>query len=352
MALVYSAAMPSHNFARPQGRLLEITIDSRALADNRLGDPSERSVAVYLPPGYDENHTVGYPLFVGLAAFGGSGFKLLNWQSFGESLPQRIDRLIREGEMGPVVLALPDGFTRLGGNQWIDSPVLGRWEGFVLDELIPALEAQFRIRPGASHRAVFGHSSGGYGALIHALRHGERWGAVASHSGDVGFELIYGRELPAALTALAGCNGDPQTFLEKLWAGDRIGGSQFNTLMILAMAASYAPEDGVPYGILLPVDPDTCARDTRLWARWLAHDPLELADQPQCLQSLSLLRGLYLDCGSRDEYFSQFGHRALIRKLVDAEINHVYQEFDGGHSNVSHRLDVSLPFLYRALTSD
>jgi enterochelin esterase-like enzyme len=344
--------MPTHNFARPEGRLVEITIESQALADNLLGDPSERSVAVYLPPGYADDDPEGYPLFVGLAAFGGSGFKLLNWSSFGESLAQRVDRLIAEGEMGPVVLVLPDGFTRLGGNQWIDSPVMGRWESFVLDELIPIVEAEFRVRPGPEHRAVFGHSSGGYAALIHAMKHGDRWGAVASHSGDIGFELVYGRELPAALVGLAGSGGDPQAFLDKLWAGDRIGGREFGTLMMLAMAATYAPELGAPLGIRLPVDPDTCARDQRRWARWLAHDPLQLADAPECLESMKLLRGFYLDCGSRDEHFLHFGSRALVRKLVDAAINHVYQEFDGGHSGVSYRLDVSLPFLYRALTGD
>lgn len=344
--------MPTHNFARPQGRLVEITIDSQALADNQLDDPAQRSVAVYLPPGYDEDDPTGYPMFVGLAAFGGSGFKLLNWQSFGESLAQRVDRLIAEGEMGPVVLVLPDGFTRLGGNQWIDSPVMGRWEGFVLDELIPTVEAQFRVRPGAEHRAVFGHSSGGYAALIHAMKHGEQWGAVASHSGDVGFELLYGRELPDALAMLAAYGNDPQDFLDELWAGDRIGGRQFNTLMMLAMAATYAPEPGAPLGIRLPVDADTCARDQRRWARWLAHDPAELAEAPESIESMKGLRGLYLDCGSRDEHFLHFGSRALVRKLVDTGVNHVYQEFDGGHSGVSYRLDVSLPFLYRALTRD
>ena len=208
-----------------------------------------------------------------------------------------------------------------------------------------------RFRPGPEHRAVFGHSSGGYAALVHAMKHGDRWGAVASHSADLGWELVYGRELPAALAGLASCGGDPQVFLDKFWAGDRISGQQFNTLMMLAMAASYAPEDDAPYGIRLPVDPDTCARDSHRWARWLAHDPLELVRSPGSLQSLGRLRGLYLDCGARDEHFLHFGHRALTRKLVEAEVNHVYQEFDGGHSNVSYRLDVSLPFLYRALTS-
>jgi enterochelin esterase-like enzyme len=344
--------MPTHNFDRPRGRLVEITIDSAALADNSLDDPAQRSVAVYLPPGYDDDDPSGYPMLVALAAFGGSGFKLLNWQSFGESLPQRIDRLIAEGEMGPVVLVMPDGFTKLGGNQWIDSPVIGRWEGFVLDELLPAVEAGFNVRPGPAHRAVFGHSSGGYAALIHAMKHGERWGAIASHSGDIGFELVYGRELPRALISLAAHDHDPQAFLDRVWAGAHLSGSQFNTLMMLAMAATYAPEPGVPYGIRLPVDPDTCARDTRRWARWLAHDPLELASTADALESLKLLRGLYLDCGSRDEHFIHFGCRALVRKLVDASVNHVYQEFDGGHAGVSYRLDVSLPFLYRALTED
>jgi enterochelin esterase-like enzyme len=342
--------VPIHNFTRPRGRLVEITVDSKALRGNQLGDPHERSVAVYLPAEYDEGSGAGYPMFVALAAFGGSGFKLLNWQSFGESLPQRIDRLITEGEMGPVVLVMPDGFTRLGGNQWIDSPVLGRWEAFVLDELIPEIEAQFDVAQGPANRAVFGHSSGGYAALIHAMKHGERWGAVASHSGDVGFELLYGRELPSALASLAACDNDPQVFLDKLWAADKLGGNQFNTLMLLAMAASYAPEPDVPLGIRLPVDPDTCQRDVQRWARWLEHDPLELADLPGSHKSMQQLRGLYLDCGSRDEYFIHFGSRALARKLVDAQINHVYQEFEGGHSGVSHRLDVSLPFLYRALS--
>jgi enterochelin esterase-like enzyme len=340
--------VPEHNFSRPRGRLVELTIDSTNLRGNWLGDPHERSVAVYLPPGYEENGPA-VPIFVALAAFGGSGFKLLNWQSFGENLPQRIDRLIAEGEMGPVVLVMPDGFTKLGGNQWIDSAAFGRWEGFVLDELIPSIEARFNVGKGHQHRGVFGHSSGGYAALVHAMKHGEHWGAVASHSGDVGFELVYGRELPGALAALAGCGGDVQVFLDKLWAADKIGGPTFNTLMLLAMAASYAPEEGAPLGIRLPVDPVTCARDTPAWSRWLAHDPLELVELPDSIASLRRLRALYLDCGSRDEYFMQFGTRALARKLADASIDHVYQEFDGGHSGVDHRLDVSLPFLYRTL---
>lgn len=305
---------------------------------------------MYLAPGYERDPDERFPLLLGLAAFGGSGFKLANWQSFGESLPQRIDRLIDEGKLGPVVLALPDGFTRLGGNQWIDSPIMGRWEAFVLDELIPALEQRFRIRKGPGGRAVFGHSSGGYGALIHGLRHGDQWAAVASHSGDVGFELVYGRTLPVANAALEAHGHDVEQFLYRLWAADNIRGHEFDTLTLLAMAASYAPEDAMPLGIRLPVDPDTCERDHDRWARWLAHDPIALIEHADSLASLRKLRGLWLDVGKRDEYFIHFGTRMLVQRLEAARIEHVYTEHLGGHSGVSDRLDLSLPWLYRLIS--
>ena len=74
--------MPVHAFERPRGRLVEITVQSEALATNRLGDPTARTVAVYLPEGYDDTYA-DYPLFVDLAAFTGSGLKRLAWTAFG-----------------------------------------------------------------------------------------------------------------------------------------------------------------------------------------------------------------------------------------------------------------------------
>ena len=87
--------MPIHPFKAFKGRLEYLTVRSKYLANNMLGDPDHRSVAVYLPPGY-ENSKQQYPLFTVLAGFTGSGLKHLNWSSFGESLPQRLDRLVDE----------------------------------------------------------------------------------------------------------------------------------------------------------------------------------------------------------------------------------------------------------------
>lgn len=340
--------MPIHNFDSPRGRVERLTVRSQALETNLLGDPSIREVAIYLPEGY-ETSDADYPLFVGLAGFTSSGPKLLSWQSFGESLPQRLDRLVAQGAMGPVILALPDAFTSLGGNQYINSAVTGHWEDFLLDEMLPRIEDTFRVRRGARHRAVFGKSSGGYGALVQGLRHGQSWGAVACHSGDMGFEQVYLRDMPRALDALARHDGDVVRFLDRLATEDKIRGDEMYALMLLAMAATYDPQPDRPRGIGLPVDPHTCELIEERWNHWLEQDPLRMIDRPELQANLKSLRALFLDCGAKDQYFLHYGARAFTRKLSSLGIDHTYEEFDDNHSGIDYRLERSLPFLYLAL---
>jgi enterochelin esterase-like enzyme len=339
-----------HPFEPPRGRVETIEIDSRALRGNLLGDPTRRTVAVYLPEAGRGNEG-DLPLLVALAGFTGSGLKQLAWRPFGESLPQRIDRLVASGAMGAVVLALPDCFTSLGGNQYVNSPVLGRWEDFLLDEMLPAVEARFRVRAGAGHRAVFGLSSGGYGALIQGLRHGEHWTAVACHAADVGFDIAYRRDFPLLLGELARHELEIPRFIEHLRSAPRIRDGEMHALMLLAMAASYDPDPGAPWGIRLPVDVRTAELDPERWSRWLEHDPLCLVERPECQRSLRRLTGLFLDCGSRDTYHLHFGARRLARRLGQLGVAHRYEEFDDGHTGIDYRLDVSLPYLYRAISA-
>jgi len=339
--------VPVHNFRRPQGRLVEIEIASEALEGNLLGDPARRVVAVYLPPGHGDTEE-GYPLFVDLVGFTGSGLAHLNWRAFGESVPQRLDRLVAEGRMGPVVAAFPDCFTSLGGNQYIDSAALGRWEAFLIDDMLPRLEAEFPLLPGREHRAVFGKSSGGYGAMVHGLCRADAWGAVACHSGDMAFDLCYRSHLPATVRLLA-AKGSVAGFLEAFAAAPKATDELLHHLEMLAMAASYDPDPEAPWGVRLPVDPETAELDEARWAAWKAHDPVVLAGQAHCQANLRSLRGLYFDCGANDQYHLVHGARSLARVLRVAGIPFHYEEFDDDHTNVDYRMDHSLPYLYQAL---
>jgi enterochelin esterase-like enzyme len=339
--------MPSHTFERPAGSIVEVRIESKALAGNLLGDPATRSVAVYLPPGYSDE-TVDYPLFVDVVGFTGSGLAHVGWRAYGESVPQRLDRLAADGRMGRVIAAFPDCFTSLGGNQYVNSLAMGNWEDFLIDEMIPRLESEFRVRKGRDHRAIFGKSSGGYGAIVHGLRRADAWGAVACHSGDMAFELCYRVDFPKTVRTVAE-KGGIQEYLDWYAAQPKTNDDMLHTIMILAMAASYDPDPTAPMGVHLPVDMNTCAIDDERWARWLAHDPVELIEVPEYQENLRSLKGLYIECGTKDQYHLVFGARALVKRLETLGIPHRFEEFDDDHTNVDYRLDVSLPFLFEAV---
>src|ERR1044071_3473405 len=105
----------------PAGTIHRLTIDSAALANTLLGDPTTRIVHVYIPAGHDGRDL---PLLVDLVGYTAGGPAHTAWKSFTENVPERLDRLIGDGKMPPVAVAFPDCFTRLGGNQYVNSSVM------------------------------------------------------------------------------------------------------------------------------------------------------------------------------------------------------------------------------------
>jgi hypothetical protein len=330
----------------PRGTVHRVTIDSEALTGNLLGDPSRRDVDVYLPPGRKDG--AGLPLLVDLVGFTGSGFSHTSWKNFGENVPERVDRLIAEGRMSPVAIAFPDCFTRLGGNQYINSTAMGRWEDFLIEEMLPAVEGRFGCG-GAGRRGVFGKSSGGYGAMVHAMRHADVWAAAASHSGDVGFELLFGGDFPATLRVLARHGLSIESFIRSIEEREKHKEDEIHALMVLAMAATYDPDPSAFLGIRLPIDLETCERIPERWAAWLAWDPLTLVERHG--DDLRRLKALYIDCGDVDQYNLVYGSRRMHRILERIGVVHRYAEFPDDHSKVDYRMDESLPFLAAALGS-
>jgi len=328
----------------PAGTVTRLTVSSKLLEGNLLGDPTARVIDVYIPHGHDGS---GLPLLVDLAGYTGSGLSHSAWKNFGENLPERLDRLIGDGALPPVVVAMPDCFTRLGGNQYINSAAMGPWEDILITEFVPAIEARFGCG-GAGRRGVFGKSSGGYGAIVHALTHSDFWAAAACHSGDMGFELCYARDFPAALRALAK-HGSVEAFITHIETAPKPSGNDIHALMSLAMAATYDPAPDQPFGIRLPVTHDTCERIEALWANWMCWDPLTLVETHYA--NLKALKGLFIDCGDIDQYDLVYGARRLHARLTELGVEHRYEEFPDTHSGIDYRMDVSLPYLARALTA-
>jgi hypothetical protein len=77
----------------------------------------------------------GRPAYRGNDDAASSGLSQTNWVGFRENLPERLDRLIGEQRMPPVVVAFSDCFTRLGDNQYINSVSIGVWKDFLLHDM-------------------------------------------------------------------------------------------------------------------------------------------------------------------------------------------------------------------------
>jgi S-formylglutathione hydrolase FrmB len=272
---------------------------------------------------------------------------MLNATNWGEPLDVRLDRLYAEGRIGPMIVAMPDCFTRYGGSQYIDSSAVGRYAAYLVDEIVPFLDREFRTLGAARHRGVFGKSSGGYGAIVHGMLHPDVFGAFACHSGDMAFEYCYLPDFPKFLVQMEK-HGGVAGFRRAFDAAPRKTHDMIGALNILAMAACYGPNPRRrPLGFDLPVDLETGALDAAVWARWLEHDPLALA--PRHAAALRRARLVFLDCGKRDEFNLQWGARQLAALLRTLRIQHVHEEFDDGHMDISYRFDRSLPLLWEAL---
>ena len=152
-----------------KGTIRILNHSSEVLKRNPLGDPSDRQLFVYLPPNYDDEKR--FPAIYCLTGFTGRGKMLLNDNAFSPNLAERMDLLIAENLIKPMIVVMPDCFTHYGGSQYINSTATGNYEDYLTKELVTFVDENLKTIASKYSRAVMGKSSGGYGALICGLRH-------------------------------------------------------------------------------------------------------------------------------------------------------------------------------------
>jgi Putative esterase len=335
-----------HKIPAMPGTLCLETIDSQALRDNPLADPARRRVAVWLPPSYDSERDRRYPVIYWLAGFTGTGEMMFQGSPWQPGLGDRLDRLVAQRAMGEAIVVAPDGFTRLGGSQYLDSPSSGAYETHLITEVIPAIDVRFRTQATRAARGIGGKSSGGFGALVLAMRHPGLFSAVVCHSGDAYFELSVLPDVAKTVRTLRR-HGGIEGFLRDFDATEVKRPDDITTIMMLALGACYSPDRERPRGIALPFDLDTGEIDWPVWRRWKAWDPVEMvAAHADALRALSLL---FIDAGTRDEWNLDLAARILTRRLTALRISFEHEEFDDGHRGINYRYDVSLPKIAAAL---
>ena len=329
-----------------RGRLDEHEISSVALADNRLRDPAVRPLWVYTPP-VDPGRRL--PVVYVLQGFTGQIDMWRNRPPMRPSLLERVDALFADPAVPPCLVVFVDAWTSLGGSQFLDSPGTGRYHTYLCEEVVPYVDARHPTMADAAHRGVAGKSSGGYGAMVTPLLRPDLFSGLATHAGDALFELCYLPEFRRSVRAL---RDDHQGSWERFWEDFR-GRPAFSRpsddhlLNDWAMAACYSADaDGT---VRLPYDPGTGQLVPQVWERWLAWDPVRLAAARPA--ALAGLRAVWIDAGTRDEWFLDLGAEAFRRAAADAGVAEVFFElFDAGHGAIEYRYPPALAWLAERLS--
>ena len=115
--------------------------------------------------------------------------------------------------MPPALMAAVDGFTRLGGSQYVDSIHNGNYATYTVRDVVGHVDREYRTIAAEGGRAVLGKSSGGFGALHLTMEHPGVFGAFASHSGDAYFRYAHFPAFPSVQRTLEQHGGDVAAFV-------------------------------------------------------------------------------------------------------------------------------------------
>jgi Putative esterase len=362
----------------PRGRFEQQTLRSRVLEGNPLGDPAERPLWVYLPPGCGDDPGRCDPSIYVIQGYTGQVDMWWNRSALRPTVPELVDELFagpegsgrrgpgnpegvprsdkedpRRGAPGnrtpPAIVVFVDCWTSLGGSQFLNSPGTGRYLDYLCDEVVAFVDQRYPTLPAREHRGIAGKSSGGYGAMVAPMLRDDVFGALASHAGDALFEYCYLPDFAKATRALRDhYGGSYERFFADFTSRPAMSKDTAGALLgTWAMAACYSAEpDGT---VTLPFDPATGRLRDEVWARWLALD--RSAWPPATPPSSAPLRGIYLDAGRRDQFWLDLDAAAFSAELDALGIEHTFELFDATHSGIEYRYPRGLAFLAERLGS-
>ena len=312
-----------------------LSIHSQILKSNPLKDPSLRHNPVLIPRKIKGD----LPVIVILAGFTGNGPQYFGVKSFERNFPQSMDEwFYKQRGVSPLVVFV-DAMTFFGGSQFINSSGAGRYEDYIIKEVIPAITEVYPVKKQPRYWCVMGGSSGGYGALHLASRFPHRLGLAAALAPDSAFELSLLPEIYSALPTiekLGGIGGVKKMMVE----GSLQRRGDFHDIVnVVGMASCYSKN-----GVQLPVDSDTGVIIDPLWREWKQKDPVVFLKRRT--RNLRKLHGLLLDVGKYDQFNLQYGGRRIRQLFKESKISIEYSEFEGDHFDISSRR----PLVWKWLT--
>lgn len=332
-----------------------ITIPAPSLQGNLLGDAEEQAVQIILPASYAAS-PLRYPVVYFLPGFGSATDGNHHFYP-----TDRLASLMAGGQIKEMILVVPTGANRMGGSFYVNSPVSGNWEDFIIKDVVGYIDTHYRTIPSAAGRAIGGHSMGGFGAINLAMRHPDIFSVVYALSpglfDETGLRDTYMFDTESKIRAflltrrwhLAAML--PQAALAEMSTYE--GALQFT----LAYGMAFAPNPGLPAPFLdypFEIKDGGIQRIPQVWNRWKAG----LGEWPDKVEqyhaNLAQLKGIVIDYGENDRFtWIPRGCEYLAQVLASAKINYQIFHFNGTHNDqIPERLvAIMLPFFNQVLSN-
>ncbi len=287
----------------------EFIINSRSLTGNVINENLNQKNAVYLPANYYKSDKK-YPVAYFLHGFSQSYRQIYKFKSV-------LDKFMR-AEDSQFIFVSVNGQNKLGGSFWADSPVIGNWSDYFMQEVVAHVDENYRTLNNASSRAVCGFSMGAGASICLSMQHPEIF--------QTAYALCPG--------VLGSCD-----FMKAIteWAE--------SVKNAFAAVFSYDLSAEFPHGIIPSFNGSKS--DEEIILKWKDAFPGSDKRIKEYLQNKNRLKALRIDYASRDEYkWLVCGAETLSATFASVEIPHILKAHDITHEiNLNVVENSMLPFL-------
>lgn len=307
-----------------KGNVERIKVHGKGLEGNLEGDPADREVSVYLPPGYKNNPKRRYPVVYFLHGYTDNDAQWYGFVKHWINMPSIVDSVFATGLAKEMIIVTPNAYTRYQGSMYSNSVTTGNWEDFVAKELVAYIDSHYRTIAKPESRGLAGHSMGGYGTMRIGEKHPDIFSSIYMLS-------------PCCLAP--DFNSSDTSFIARIEAVKTIGDfekADFLTKASFASAAAWSPDPtNPPLYLALPVKEGKVQPEIE--AKWIANKPLATLDQ--YITNLKKLHAIAFDAGAQD------ANIAATIKILDKELNkyrikHNFEIYEGNHINhISNRIE-------------
>jgi len=176
LSVVLYFGCQSFGLGGARGRVEYVTIPS----PSGVSDAGDRTMAVYLPPEYDET-TGNYPLLILLhdfregdhQSFLGAGYPGFDKAVGTVRIDRMADALIIDGRAKPMIIAMPD-YAHIYDERM-------PYQRYVVETVLPYLQTNFRVSPDRDRTAIGGHAWSATDSYESAMKNESSWGVAVMY---------------------------------------------------------------------------------------------------------------------------------------------------------------------------